>query len=125
MKLYQKADKCAQFARGLSQMIKNEIDKAISRFPQIYKMQALRAIDVKTSEAIRMTADAFVMASMLAVVEEFGFGTNERSTRLQRFVDKLQEIIDISAERYDDAVVEGLHNRLANLGIEYNLGGRK
>lgn len=95
--------------------------KTINRFPELYKRQALQVIDHEQHEAIRMTADSFVMASLLALVEEFGFGTTETSTRLNRFVAKLQEIIDTSAEYYDDAVVEGLHNKLHALGIDYNL----
>lgn len=95
--------------------------KTINRFPELYKRQALQVLDYEKHETIRMTADSFVMASLIALVEEFGFGTTETSTRLNRFVDKLQEVIDTSAEYYDDAVVEGLHNKLHALGIDYNL----
>lgn len=95
--------------------------KTINRFPELYKRQALQVLDYEKHETIRMTADSFVMASLIALVEEFGFGTTETSTRLNRFVAKLQEIIDTSAEYYDDAVVEGLHNKLHALGIDYNL----
>ena len=95
--------------------------KAVNRFPVIYKMQALQVIERERSEAIRMTADSFVMAAILALVEEFGFGTTKDSTRIGRFVAKLQETIDTNAEYYDEAVVEGLHNKLQRLGIDYNL----
>ena len=95
--------------------------QTIKRFPELYKRQALQVIDREQTEAIRMTADSFVMASMIALVEEFGFGTTENSTRLNRFVSKLQEVIDTSAEYYDNAVVEGLHNTLHALGIDYTL----
>ena len=97
--------------------------KTVNRFPELYKRQALQAIDHEQTEMIRMTADSFVMAAMLALVEEFGFGTTENSTRLNRFIAKLQEVIDTSAEYYDNAVVEGLHNKLHALGIDYNLRG--
>ena len=95
--------------------------KTINRFPELYKRQALQVIDHEQSEAIRMTADSFVMAAMIALVEEFDFGTTEKSTRLNRFVSKLQEVIDTNAEYYDNAVVEGLHNKLHALGIDYTL----
>lgn len=95
--------------------------KTINRFPELYKRQALQVIDHEQSEAIRMTADSFVMASMIALVEEFGFGTTPNSTRIGRFIAKLQEVIDTNAEFYDNAVVEGLHNKLQRLGIDYNL----
>lgn len=95
--------------------------KTINRFPELYKRQALQVIDHEQSEAIRMTADSFVMASMIALVEEFDFGTTPNSTRIGRFIAKLQEVIDTNAEYYDNAVVEGLHNKLQRLGIDYNL----
>lgn len=95
--------------------------KTINRFPALYRMQALQVIDNERSDIIRRTADSFVMASILALVEEFGFGTTKDSTRVNRFVAKLQEIIDTNAVYYDDAVVEGLHNKLHNLGIDYAL----
>lgn len=95
--------------------------KTINRFPELYKRQALQVLDYEKHETIRMTADSFVMASLIALVEEFGFGTTETSTRLNRFAAKLQEVIDTSAEYYDEAVVEGLHNKLHALGIDYNL----
>ena len=95
--------------------------QTIKRFPELYKRQALQVIDHEQSEAIRMTADSFVMASMIALVEEFGFGTTPNSTRIGRFIAKLQKVIDTNAEFYDNAVVEGLHNKLHALGVDYNL----
>ena len=95
--------------------------QTVKRFPELYKRQALQAIDREASEAIRITADTFVMGAILALVEEFGFGTTENATRVNRFVKKLQEIIDTNADYYTDAVAEGLHNKLANLGIDYNM----
>ena len=95
--------------------------QTIKRFPELYKRQALQVIDREQSEAIRITADSFVMASILVLIEEFGFGTGDNATRVQRFVSKLQEVIDTNAEYYDDAVAEGLHNKLSNYGIEFNM----
>lgn len=98
-----------------------DIYKPIKRFPMLYKMQAQQAIDYAVRDAVRTTADAFVAASVLALIEEFDFGTNERSTKIPRFIAKLQEIIDTNADFYDDAVAEGLKNKLHNYGIEYDL----
>lgn len=95
--------------------------KTINRFPELYKRQALQVIDHEQSEAIRMTADSFVMASIIAVVEVFHCGTAQNATKIGRYVAKLQEVIDTNAEFYDNAVVEGLHNKLQRLGIDYNL----
>lgn len=95
--------------------------KTVSRFPELYKRQAIQVIEQEKSKAIRSTANAFLMATMIVLVEEFGFGTTANSTKLLRFRDALQNLIDASSDYYSDAVVEGLHNRLHNLGIEYNL----
>ena len=103
--------------------IKPMTAEAIRRFPELYKRIATKAIQYEISETIRTTADSFVMASMLALIEEFDFGTAANSTRLHRYLKKLQEVIDVNSEFYDDAVAEGLHNKLPAYGIEYNLKG--
>lgn len=95
--------------------------KTINRFPALQRIQAMQVIDHEVTDAIRRTADSFVMASILAIVEEFGFGTAPNATKIGRYVARLQEIIDSNAVYYDDAVVEGLHNKLHNLGIDYTL----
>ena len=99
--------------------IKEVTKKTINRFPMLYKLQAQKAIEYEVSDAIRITAHSFVMASILALVEEFGFGTTVQSTRIPRFVERLQSIIDTNADYYDDAVAIGLRNKLHGLGIEY------
>lgn len=93
--------------------------KTINRFPMLYRLQAKKAIEYEVADSIRITADSFVAASILALVEEFGFGTTERSTRVQRFVKRLQSIIDVNADFYEDAVAIGLRNKLKGYGIEY------
>lgn len=95
--------------------------QTVNRFPELYKRQALQVVERERSAGIRSTANAFVMASMIVLVEEFNFGTTAKSTKILRFVDALQKVIDTSADFYEDAVVEGLHNRLHDLGIDYNL----
>lgn len=103
--------------------IKPTTMKTINRFPELYKRQAMQVIQQEKSDGIRTTADCFVMASLLAVIEEFDFGTTKNSTKIHRFIAKLQEIIDVNSDFYDEAVAEGLHNKLHALGIEYNLKG--
>ena len=95
--------------------------QTIKRFPELYKRQAMQVIDREVSEAIRITADCFAMAAILVLIEEFGYGTGLKATRIPRFNHRMQEIIDTSAEYYDDAVAEGLHNKLSNYGIEFNM----
>jgi hypothetical protein len=93
--------------------------KTINRFPELYKRQALQVIDTEFRDIIRTTADAFVMASMLAVIEVFHCGTSVNSTKLKEYVSALQDIIDTNADFYDDAVAIGLRNKLHSLGVEY------
>lgn len=97
--------------------------KVINRFPELYKRQALQAIDAEASRSIRSTADAFLMAAMLVLIEEFDFGTTSASTKLTRFVQALQNKIDTSADFYEIAVIEGLRNQLLSYGVDYNING--
>ena len=94
--------------------------KTINRFPELYKRQSLQVLDSEISEKIRTTADSFVMASMVAVIEVFHCGTSSNSTKLKEYVAALQDIIDTNAIFYDDAVAIGLRNKLHDLGVEYN-----
>ncbi len=98
-----------------------DIYKPINRFPMVYKIQAQKAIDYAVKDAVRTTADSFVMGSVLAIIETFRCGTRKNSTKIKEFVSNLQGIIDTNADFYDDAVAEGLKNKLHNLGIEYDL----
>jgi hypothetical protein len=93
--------------------------KTVNRFPALYKIQAQQAIRYEVREAVRTTCDSVVVAAMIALIEEFGFGTNEQSTRLFRFRNALQQIIDTNADFYSDAIAEGLKNRLRALGVEF------
>ena len=101
--------------------IKPMTAEAIRRFPELYKRIATKAIKYEVSEAIGTTADCFVMASLLALIEEFEYGTAANGTKLRRFLKKLQEVIDVNSEFYDDAVKEGLYNKLHAYGVEYKL----
>lgn len=97
--------------------------KVVNRFPELYKRQALQAIDMESSRSIRITADAFLMAAMVVLIEDFDFGTTSTSTKLARFVQSMQKKIDTSSEFYEIAVVEGLRNQLQAYGVEYRSGG--
>ena len=93
--------------------------KTINRFPELYKRQALQVIDSELHDKISITADSFVMASMLAVIEVFKCGTSSNSTKLKEYVAALQDIIDTNAEFFEDSVAIGLRNRLYDLGVAY------
>jgi hypothetical protein len=112
-----KKEKRGEITMGIP--IKPITSKTINRFPALYKIQAQKAIEYEVSDAIRITADSFVAASILALVEEFGFGTSEKSTKIHRFVKRLQSIIDVNADFYDDAVAIGLRNKLRGYGVDY------
>lgn len=94
--------------------------KTINRFPELYKRQALQVLDSELHDKINTTADAFVMASMLAVIKVFHCGTSANSTKLKEYVAALQDIIDTNAIFYDEAVAIGLRNKLHDLGVEYD-----
>ena len=96
--------------------------KTIGRFPELYKRQTLQLLQYEKSDATRTTAHTFVMASVLALIEGFDFGTAKNATRIPSFIARLQEIVDINAEYYGDAVAFGLKNKLHAYGIEYDLG---
>jgi hypothetical protein len=91
----------------------------VKRFPELYKRQAMQVIDTEVRNAISIAVDSAVMAAMIVLIEQFSFGTKEDSTRLPRFVKALQDTIDTGADFYEDAVAEGLRNKLHNLGVEY------
>ena len=66
------------------------------------------------------TIDIMVCASMLVLIEEFGFGVRiSENSRLLRFKDALQKKIDKAADFYDDAMLEGLRAKLEDRGITY------
>lgn len=95
--------------------------QTIKRFPELYKRQALQVLEHETDEAIRITADSFIMASLLVLIEDFGFGTGAGATKIARFIECLQKKIDTSADFYEYAVAEGLHNKLSAYGVDYKM----
>lgn len=94
--------------------------KTINRFPELYKRQALQVLDCELHDKISITADAFAMASVLAVIKVFKCGTSANATKVKEYVAELQSIIDVNAEFFEDGVAIGLRNRLHDLGVEYN-----
>lgn len=93
--------------------------KTINRFPELYKRQALQVLDSEIHDKIRITADSFVMASMLAVIEVFHCGTSSNSTKLKEYITALQSIINTNAMFYEDSVAIGLRNKLHDMGVDY------
>lgn len=105
-------------------MLLHKYYRIVNRFPELYKRQAQNAINYAVKDTLDITADSFVIASLIVLIEEFGWGTDEkRATKIPRFMKALQETIDINADKFDDAVAEGLRIRLHNLGIDFRRNG--
>lgn len=82
----------------------------IMRFPELYRRQAMQVIRDTTSTAV----DTMVMAGILY------FAENGREEEIPGFIAYVQKTVDAGADFYEDAVAEGLRNRLHNqYEIEY------
>ncbi len=110
---------------GTTMKYRKEVYQRVNRFPELYKRQAFAMLDYATADAINTTADSFIMASLLVLIEEFGFGTTENSTRINKFIDALQTVIDTNADQYEESVAEGLKHKLHNYGVEYMMRADK
>lgn len=97
---------------------------AINRFPMLQRMQALQVLDREIRRAVRITADTVQMANMIVQIDYEKYGTRKGSTRLERHVRRVSEIVDLAADFYDDAMAEGLRNQLHERGVEYGEGGK-
>ena len=91
----------------------------IKRLPYREQIQASKALCIQSGRDVATAVDVIMMASMLYHIEHDGYGTREGSVRLKRYVAGVQSIVDTNCDYYDDAVAEGLRNRLHNLGIDY------
>ena len=99
--------------------IPNEVRAQIRRFPMVYRVQAENACVYAMTDAIDISCDASIMASVLALIEVFGWGTGKSATRIPRFMAEVQKNMDKFAERDGDAMAEGMRARLHNYGVEY------
>ena len=85
----------------------------IRRFPELYKRQSMQVLQSEVRDKSGIAIDTMLMATLLY------FAENDREEEIPGFIDFVQKTVDTSAEYYEDAVAEGLRNRLHNLGIEY------
>lgn len=99
------------------------IMNAVNRFPMLYKLQALKMLDEATSEAIQKTFDGMMCASMLVLIQEFGFGTRKDATRLKKYAEEMQRYIDDNCKLYDDVFIEGMRKQLEAHGVSYEVVG--
>ena len=95
--------------------------KQLRRFPYKERMIAEQIVKAEKRDATSITADSCTIAAIITMIEAFGYGTNVRreDSRIKKFMDSLQELIDLAAGRYGDAMAEGLRKRLHDLGIDY------
>jgi hypothetical protein len=95
------------------------IMKAVNRFPLIYKKQALAMLDMVRQDSVSMTFDGMMCASMLVLIQEFGFGTRKDATRLKKYAEEMQRYIDDNCKLYDEVFIEGMKRQLKAHGIDY------
>lgn len=89
--------------------------KMLKRMSEKDRVLANAVLNEEIHDKVSITADSFVCASMLVLVEQFDFG----KVRIERFLKALQEQIDNGADFYEDAVAEGLANKLKSKGFDY------
>jgi hypothetical protein len=96
--------------------------KMLKQLPDKQRIVAKAVLKNEINRAVELTADTFIMQTLLILIREFGFGTTSNSTRLHRFMQLLQEGIDKNADYYeDDSIVYGLRKQLHEEGVEYAL----
>ena len=95
--------------------------KQLRRFPYKERMIAEQIVRNEIIDKVRVASDACTMAAIIVMIEKFEFGTNVRreDSRIRQFMEYYQELMDYAAERYGDAMAEGLRKRLHDLGIDY------
>lgn len=92
----------------------------LRRFPYKERLIAQQVLRKEVLDKVDITADSIVCASLIVLIEEFGFGTKTSDkSRILRYIKSLQELLDLSADYYDEAMAEGLRLRLHRLGVDY------
>lgn len=97
----------------------DKYSKAIRRFPTLYRLQAEKAIDISTRDAVRTSVDATLCSVMLVLINDFGWGSAANSTRIPELMHKVQDMLDSRSVEYDSAVAVGLIEELRRLGVQY------
>lgn len=96
--------------------------KQLNAFPSRLKIIAHSVVDSEVRDKVAITADTMLMAAMLTLIEDFGFGKRTcENARLMRFVAGVQERVDTAVDLYTDAAAIGLRNKLHRCGVEYDL----
>ena len=95
--------------------------KQLRRLPSRERILAEQIIKNEIIDKTRITADSCTMAAIITLIENDRYGKNVRraDSKIRAFMDYYQEVMDYAAERYGDAMAEGLRKRLHDLGIDY------
>lgn len=96
--------------------------KQLRRLPSRERIICEQVLKNEVIDWMHITSDTIVMGALIVLIEEDHYGKNiERDdSRLRRFAENLQELIDYTAGRYDQAMAEALRRRLHNHGIDYD-----
>ncbi len=94
--------------------------KMLKQLPDKQRIIAKAILQAEIRDTVRVSVDTILMAAILAGVEEGFWGTRCNATRIQRFVARINNIVDTNVDRYDDAVAEGLRAKLHSLGVDYD-----
>ena len=99
--------------------------KQLRRFPYKERMIAEQIIKKEVKDWIDIVADTCIMGALIELIEDFHFGTNvhREDSQIKKFMAGFQEITDYAAQRYGDAMAEGLRKRLHDLGVEFERKG--
>ena len=66
------------------------------------------------------TTDIVIISAVLALVEEFGWGSSKRATRIPRFIAAVEKTLQDACDRYEHAfAMTALSKRLNDYGIVY------
>lgn len=82
------------------------------------------AVEAKSREIFKSydtyVTDIVIISAVLALVDEFGWGSGKRATRIPRFIAAVEKTLQEACDRYDHAfAMTALQKRLDNYGITY------
>lgn len=93
--------------------------KMLKQLPDKYRIIMRKILDYEVRDAVRLAADTLDQAWMVVLIEEGVCGTGKRATRLHRYHGHVQELVDTTADYYEDGVAIALRHRLHNLGVDF------
>ena len=98
------------------------------------KQSKREAFEIATEEKARKmfkeydsyAIDIVIVSAVLALIEQFGWGSGKRATRIPRFIAAVEKTLQEACDRYDHAfAMTALQKRLDNYGITYERKSEK